>query len=212
MATLQQIRTTVSRKLKDPNNTSLSAAVVDAEINRSIRYYSTYRFWFNEELVDITLTADNQVVPNIPSDFVSELQVNGLLLIDSQVKINLQKLHPNDFTSRDDDQTGRPAFYTYRDGQFLLLPTPQQAYTLKFRYLKSYSDLSSDSDTNDFTDNAEDLIILHTLKNVFAEDKQDMELSAQYAALELQELKTLKSRTDNLNGSGYLQARSILET
>lgn len=210
MATLKQIRDRVARKLKDPDFTSLSASIVDDEINRAIRYYSNFRFWFNEDLSDITLTASAQVVPSIPSDNFMELKTNGLMLIDNQVKVTLQKLSPDDFFAMDYEQTGRPEYYTYRDYQYLLLPIPQEAYTLKFRYLKKYTALSSDSDTNDFTDNAEDLLMLHVIKNVYAEDKQDMELSAYYSNLEGMELNALRNRTDSRNGAGYLQAETII--
>lgn len=212
MATLQQIRERVSRKLQDPDNTDRSVAVINDEINRSIDYYQNYRFWFNEDQANITLNVDDNVVPNIPSDLISELQVNGLLLIDSQVKIDLIKLLPNDFFERDQDQTGRPYFYTYRNGEFLVFPTPQQAYPVRFRYLKSYTDLVNDSDTNDFTDNAPDLIMLHTLKNLYAEDKQDSQYASYYAELERSELMALRERTDNLNGTGRIKGHSILET
>lgn len=212
MATLAQIRSRVARKIKNPDMTgSITSAVITEEINRSIRFYEKYRFNFNEELATITLTANIQVVPSIPADLSSPLYVNGLMVIDSQVKINLQKLLPDDFFNRDQDQTGRPYFWTYRDGQFLLLPTPDSAYPLKFRYLKAYADLSGDSDTNDFTDNAEDLIMLHTVKNLYAEDKQDPESAAYYQALEDKELKSIMEKSDDFEASGFLSNNTILE-
>lgn len=212
MADLQTIRNAVARKVQDPDMTgSLTSTIVDYEINRSIRYYEKYRFNFNEDLSTITLTANTQVVPDIPSDLSSPLYVNGLMLIDSQVKISLKKLLPDDFFNRDDDQTGRPYFWTYRDGQFLLLPTPDQAYSLKFRYLKSYADLSGDTDTNDFTDNAEDLIMLHTVKNLYAEDKQDPESASYYQALEDKELASIMEKSNGYNSTGFLTNNSILE-
>ncbi len=210
MATLKQIRDNVARKSQDPNFTSRSALVVTDEINRSIRYYQNYRFWFNESLSTITLTSGAQVVPSIPSDVISELQVNGLMLIDAQVKIDLKKLSPVDFFVMDDDQTGRPEYYTYRNNEFLLLPTPNQAYSLIFRYLKLYPDLVNDNDTNDFTNNAEDLVMLHTLKNIYSEEKQDAENGALYSELERVELASLRTRSDNRNKSGYLNSYSIL--
>lgn len=211
MTTLAQIRTRVARKIKNPDMTgSITSAVITEEINRSIRFYERYRFNFNEDMATITLTANTQVVPSIPSDLSSPLYVNGLMVIDAQVKVNLQKLLPDDFFNRDQDQTGRPAFWTYRDGQFLLLPTPDSAYPLKFRYLKAYADLSADSDTNDFTDNAEDLIMLHTVKNLYAEDKQDPESAVYYQALEDKELKSIMEKSDDFEASGFLSNNTIL--
>lgn len=212
MATFGQIRNRVGRKIQNPNFTgNLSASVVEEEINRSVRFYENYRFFFNEELASITLTAGQKVVPSIPSDIQSPLYVNGLMIIDSDIKITLEKLSPTDFFNRDYDQTGRPYFYTYRDGEFLLTPVPQENYTLVFRYLKAYPDLSGDSDTNDFTNNAEDLIMLHTVKNLYAEDKQDPESAAYYQALEDKELEAVLERSNDYNSTGYLSNYSILE-
>lgn len=210
MATLQQIRESVRRKLIDSESTAFSDSVLNEEINRSIKYYSRSRFYFNETLSTITLTAGAQVVPSIPSDLQSELQVNGLMLIDNQVKIDLEKLLPDVFFENDYEQTGRPIYYTYRNDQFLLLPIPQEAYSLILRYLKTYSDLSADSDTNDFTDNASDLIMLHTLKNMYNEDKQDLENGARYQELERMELLSLKERDKSRLGTGQLYAETIL--
>lgn len=212
MATLAQIRERVSRKTKDRDNTALSAPEVDFEINRAVEFYSNQRFWFNEDLADITLTAGNQVIPSIPSDLSSELQVNAITLIDDQVKVNLIKLLPSEFVERDDDQTGRPYFYTYRDGQYLLLPTPNEAYPIKLRYLKTYADLVADGDTNDFTINAPQLIMLHAIKNIYAEDNEDSARGQYYQSLEDRELRMIKKRTDQRNSTGYLYNHSILET
>lgn len=211
MATLKQIRDRIAQKSKDPDFTSLSASDVDYEINRAIRFYSPFRFWFNEELSDITLTAGTQTIPSIPSN-INELQVNGILLIDDQVKVDLIKLQPSEFLERDDDQTGRPYYYTYRDGEYLLLPTPNEAYPIKFRYLEKYATISSDSDTNDFTDNAEELLMLHALKNIYAENKENEQRAAAYASLEDAEFKRLQRQTDSRNSTGLLYNHSILET
>lgn len=212
MATLKQIRDRVARKSQDADFTALSASVVDSEINRAIRYYQNQQFWFNENLTTITLTAGSNIVPNIPSDVISELQVNGLTLIDQQVKIDLKKMPTNLFMERDFNQTGRPMFYTYRNRQYLLQPIPQEAYTLQFRWLKLYADLVNDNDTNDFTINAEDLIMLHTLKSIYAEDKEDTERGMYYQGLEDSELKSLQKRNDDRLSTGELTVNPILST
>lgn len=212
MATLGQIRNRVGRKVQNPDFTGvLSASVVEEEINRSIRFYQNYRFYFNEARSTITLTADSNVVPSIPSDLLSPLYVNALMVIDDDIKVTLQKLSPTDFFNIDNEQTGRPEYYTYRDNQFLLIPVPEQNYELEFRYLKSYADLSGDSDSNDFTENAEDLIMIHTVKNIYAEDKQDPASASAYQTLEDQELSSLMTRSNDYNSTGYLSNYSILD-
>lgn len=210
MATLKQIRDRVARKSQDTDFTSLSVSVVNSEINRAIRYYQNQQFWFNEDLKVITLVSGSNVVPDLPSDLISELQVNGLTLIDAQVRIDLKKIATNLFMERDFNQTGRPLYYTFRNQEYLLLPTPQEAYTLEFRWLKLYPDLVNDDDTNDFTVNAEDLIMMHTLKNIYAEDKEDTERGLYYQTLEDSELKSLQKRNDSRLSTGELTIDTIL--
>lgn len=213
MADLSTIRSSVLVKMQDPDGlaTVSSPALVDSEINRSIRYYQNKRFWFNERKADITLVAGQQDIPSIPSDVITELDVNGLLLVDDQVKIDLIKLPPDVFFQRDDDQAGRPYYYAYVDNTYKVLPTPSEAYPLQFRYLKKYDALVNDSDSNDFTVNAQDLIMLHTLKNMYAENKQDAALSLAYDSLEKSELGALLKRSDARLSSGVLTTHSVLE-
>lgn len=210
MATLQQIREAVSRKSKDPDNQARSAAVVDAEINRSIQYYQNDRFWFNEVSTDITLVADQPTVPSLPSDFTSELQVSGLTLIDNQVRIVLNKILPDEYSIRNDESSGRPYYYTYRNGDLYMLPYPDRVYTLRLRYLQSYDDLVNDADTNGFTNNASDLIITHTLKNIYGEDKEDAERASYYNSIAKMEYDKLKLRTQKLEASGLIYGETIL--
>lgn len=211
MATLAQIRERVSRKIQDENNTAQSASVVDYEINRAVRFYSRYRFWFNEKMADLTLTSGTQAIPSVPSDNVSVLRVNGIMLIDDQVKITLTYLLPDEFFSRDDDQTGRPYYYTLRNGEYLLLPTPNEAFPIKFRYLQKYADLVNDSDTNDFTDNAEELLMLHATKNLYAEDKNDPTYAVALAELERAELAALMKQTSDQISTGCLDINPLLD-
>lgn len=210
MATLAQIRSRVSRKIEDPNNTAVSASVVNEEINRAVRYYSKYRFFFNEDMASITLTANSQIIPSIPADLLSPFTVNEIMIIDSQVRVTLQRLDPISFFNRDQDQTGRPYFYTYRDGQFLVLPTPDQAYLCRFRYLKKYAALSADGDTNDFTDNAEDLLMLYAVCNLYSEDKQDPATGMSYRDSLKKEFDNLTMQSNAFNASGYISNDSIL--
>lgn len=211
MATLQELRTRINRKLKDPNNTARSPEVITEEINRAIRYYQNRPFTFNEGLITLTAQSGTQRLTGLPSDLNMELQDGGLILIDNQVRIDLIKLPPANFAERDDDQTGRPYYYTYRDQSYDLLPTPQQDYPVQFRYLIRYEDLVNDSDTNAFTENAEDLLVAHVLARLTAEDKQDTQLGTYYEQLRLDELKALRDRTDARLSSGFVRSESILD-
>lgn len=211
MATLAELRTIISQKIKNPYlEGDITASVVNAEINRVIRYYQQKKFYFNTKTVEITLIANEQAVPSLPSDLLSPIFVNSLLLIDSDVQIPLTKLLPDAFAKMDRNQTGRPFWYTYRRDSFLLLPVPASAYTLEFSYLRDYPALVNDGDSNDFSIYAENLLIMSVIKHLYAENKDDLEKASGYQELEDKELRELQSVSRDYEASGELTIYSIL--
>lgn len=210
MATLKQIRDSIAAKSKDSNFTAVNESLVDYEINRAIRYYETTRFWFNEAQSDITLNVGDNVVPNIPSDSIAPFLVNGVTLVDNQIKEPMEKKLPDFYDSMDAEQTGRPSIWTYKNGQFLVLPYPASAYILQFRYLKSYTGLVNDNDTNDFTKYAQDLISMRALSTIYTEYKEAPDLAQFYEGRAASELVSLTKRTNMLNASGRLEVNTIL--
>lgn len=210
MATLKQIRDSIAAKSKDKNFTAVSSALVDQEINRAVGYYKTHRFWFNESVSVTNLVTSQKEIPNIPSDILTLLQEDGLTIKDGQIKVNLRKITPEQYDEMDEEQTGRPEYFTYRNSEYLILPYPSETYQATIRYLKDYDDLVNDSDTNDFTTNARYLIEMRALSTIYTEFKEDPELATFYEGREKQEYDTLELRTNNLLASGSLEVCTII--
>jgi hypothetical protein len=59
--------------------------------------------------------------------------------------------------------TGPPAEYAIWDGIIYLGPTPDAVYTINREYMQTFVDLSADSDHNDLTDNAWELLLYKAL-------------------------------------------------
>lgn len=214
MTTFASLKTTVSRKLQDPNNTAVSAADVGTAINDAINYWKFRRFWFNEasSLNNVLPAQTSDITSLLPSDFLVELPENGFTIPYSQITYPLEKVSPQQF---DDDSIdngyGLPFEYTWRAQKYYIYFSPQITYALNIYYLKDYDALSGASDTNDFTEFADQLIIYETLSRLSGEDRQDLQMDNTYAAKAEREYTNLTQRSFKQTGSGRLDVDTILQ-
>lgn len=211
MATFAELKTETSELLLDPSNTAISAATVAASINASIAYWKFRRFWFNEGTYDSTMIVDDPVI-YLPSDFLVEMPMNaGFVINYSGARYPLVKYNPKEFDDiYSDDNSGLPQIYTLKDGVYNAHPIPDSAYVCKVWYLKDYVTLSADGDTNDFTNNASDLIKYWALSKLYAERRQDEKMSEYYSARAIDEYDNLQIRNSKSNKTGHLTIHSIL--
>jgi hypothetical protein len=205
MATFADIKTRVSGRLLDPNNTAVSSADVAASINDTIRYWKSTEFWFNSKYADVTLTIEDGTIP-LPDDFYCPATKNGGFQIEySNQRYNLSKIEPTQYSAAwQDNGYGIPQSYARLGQSYEVLPLPDRAYTLKCLYLKEYADLVNDADTNDFTNNASRLITLWTCANLIAELRQDEKMESYFRQACMDELRQLQQMTGNLNSTGTL--------
>lgn len=204
MATLAEIRNSIAVKLQDETNQGVSAASITAAVNDAIDYYKNERFWFNEAVSTITLTQGNPVVPNIPADFLVELEDGGLSILYNQITYPIYKRPSALFDAENIQGNGIPYIYTYRNKAFELYYYPQTNYALTLRYLRDYADLSDTSPTNAFTENAATMIVYDALSRIYAELKQDEKMESYYSARAANEKSNLMKRSSALTGTGRL--------
>ena len=203
MATFATIR---SRIADDINRSDLTSQINTA-INRAISYYAKrYRFWFNET------TATFNTVASQGSYTSTDTSITNIREID-YVKIAIQsnnnyELVPVTYKTLQDDNvsnhTGDPAEYAYYKENFFLYPVPNAAKTITVSYVKSYTDLSADADTNDFTEEAEDLIESHASAWVYARVLKDYDAATVSKAEEKEALAALMSETARMISTGRI--------
>lgn len=213
MSTFAQIKSKVSRKLLDPNTTAISGADVGDAVNEALDYWKKSQFWFNEGSAVATMVPGQaNFTALLPSDFQYEDQQNGFVIVDGQVFYTLEKKSPKDFDyDAVQDSQGLPYIYTYRNKQYECYFQPDQAYTLNIYYIKDYADLVNDSDTNDFTEEASELLVYEALSRLIGEDRQDLQMNNTYAAKADREAKNLKQRSAKQTGTGRLEVTTILD-
>lgn len=210
MANFGDLITAVSQKL---DQTYLSRSQVGTAINETIDYYQNEALWFNEGISVTNLVIDSNIIPNIPSAFLFELEDNGFVINYSNVNYPLKKLHPVEY---DDiylnNSSGLPFCYTYKAGQFLCYFNPDQAYQITIYYIKDYPYLVNDSDSNDWTVNCNRLIQAKTLADLLLDQRKDPERMAVYLQKAADELESIKDQSDRKRTSGFLITNNIIDT
>lgn len=204
MSTLAQMR---SRIADDLNRTDLNTQI-DVAINRAIEYYyKGFRFWFNEKTATFNTVA-NQVnygsADSIPTDMM-EIDFVKIAFASTDNEELIPRTYDYIQQANVGSYAGRPADYAYYKENFWLYPVPSQAWTVTVSYAKSYTDLSADADTNDFTEEAEDLIESRAEWWLYKRIIKDYDLAQASKAEELEALSTLISETERIVKSGFVR-------
>ncbi len=210
MATFGELKTKISKRLQDTQGTAVSTSDVADAINTAITFWKKQKLWFNEASTTISLTLGNPIISGLPSDFQFELSDNGFVIEKSKMRYILKKVPPVQYDNENIEGNGLPEIYTWKAGVFYVYPYPQEAYTTKVYYIKEYADLANDNDTNDFTINADQLIMYEALSRLHGEMRQDEKMEAYYSARAQEEFSNLSSFGKRKSGSGQLTIETIL--
>lgn len=206
MSTLAQIR---ARVADDINRADLNTQI-DLAINRSIEYYyNLERFWFNETTTTLSLVANQEsydTADGLASD-IAEIDYVNIVLSST----NYQPLIERPFQWIQDMNQGRstgdPTDYSWYQNKLYFYLIPNQVRTVNIFYKKTYSDLTLDADTNDYTTYAEDLIESRAGWWVYKRILKDFTAADQMKMMEMDALTTLRNRTsDMIGGSGQISA------
>jgi len=196
MATYGDIKTRVAGNLV---RTDLGTEIGQA-INDAINEYASTRFWFNETR-SVTFntvqgqqfygTSDSSSIPY----FVS---IEQLILTDNGQRYQILRVTNDELERADQPSTaqGRPYLYAYFNKQIRLWPPPPATvYSIRVTGYLTLAELTDDTQTNVFTENAANLIRLSALRRVYSEIIRDdasaqTMLLAEQAALERLNVET----------------------
>lgn len=206
MSTLSDLRTNIA---DDINRSDLSTQI-DKAINRAIRFYRRDRFWFQETSGTFATVASQQVystADGIPSD-IAEIDyvkitydTNWIVELDPATLQEVQNLNIGNYT-------GKPEKYAFYQQKFYLWPLPDAAYTVTVFYTKNYTDLSSGSDSNDYTNYAQELIENRARWWLNMRIIKDMEAAKSDKEMEIESLNALRAETERYISSGQITATS----
>lgn len=210
MANLGTLVTRVSARLKDPNFTAVSRAEVVNVINDAIGFYGNNRFEFNEFEETVNLTTGNPLLTLTTNTSPERIfNTNGIVINYGKIRWEVKKVSSQEYDALNVEGLGIPFAWTWRNGKYLVYYYPSADYQAIVRGLKAYAPLANDSDSNDFTVNADRLLLYETLSRLSAEFRQDDKMEAYYTAAAKREYASLQQSKRQHVGTGRIQVGEL---
>lgn len=189
MSTFGQIQDRINNDIL--NRTDLTAETVRA-VQAAVRHYERRRFWFNETSAGFLLTAATRVM-TFPVNF---LVLDRLEVIQSSVPYQLVQKSFEFGRDLNPNTTGLPTTFFFYQNQAQVWPIPNINYSVNAFGVLQFAVLSATADTNDWTSAAEDLIVYHASKHMWANILRNTEEAVKFAELERQSLSMLEQHTE----------------
>lgn len=211
MATFSEMKTWVSKRLQDPDNTAVSSGDVGDLINQALNYWKNVRFNFNERTVVDTLTQGDATLP-IPADWLVPATDDAVVIEYSGIRYVLKKLveplYNGIYLS---NGIGQPWWYSKQaDEGYQVYPIPDRDYDVRLFYLKNYDDFSDDADENDFSTYGKNLLQYTAAAYGSRDFRQDMAMYQAFWQQALDEEQNLLVTTRKENATGTLVTYSAL--
>ena len=188
MATFREMQDRIN--LDYLNRTDLTNETKRA-IVRAIKHYEKLKFWFNQTATALAIgTASVSVA--IPADF---LAMEFVTVRDSSIdSIVVQRAFDRiAYQNSNTALSGVPKEISYFKDALYFTPKPSSATSLTLYYTHSLAALSADTDTNQWTSAAEDLIVHHATADMLANVLRvtDRSQYESHKAWEAEAMKTL---------------------
>jgi hypothetical protein len=155
---------------------------VKRAILSAIRYYERQRWRFNETATAIATIAGQSYLA-LPANFLvlDALQISAYGTLSPLLPTNLDGLLTLRFTV----DTGVPTHFYMRQNRIEIAVVPDSAYSCPLYYLKTLPELSADTDSNSWTSNLhQDLIVYHATKLLWSNTLRNPNEASRYAQLE----------------------------
>lgn len=211
MATAGALCTTIIGDL-GRNDTSLSDLVL-IDIQSAIRGYEGERFFFNEQLISLTLSATDTYALSLfatAGTCADIIEVDGMsVAISTTRNYDMQQISYDQMSSRrNNGANGNPTHYAIFNRSVFVDPKPTTALTVTMAAHIKATEIAAGgfSTSNVWTTEASELTRNAALKRFYARRQKDMDSANAVALLETDEYNRLKRRTDALTDSidGYL--------
>ncbi len=197
------MKTRVGNELK---RAELTTEIRDAIIS-SLAFYKRQRFRWNTARATLTLQPNVEYY-QLPTDFI---EADTLVLRSSGDELDYLEERTHHWTDREKEWDGyrsRPDIFSIQTNELRMYPVPDRSYTALMSYVFEQSEISasaSDSASNEWMTNGEELIRLHTkvdmLTNVIRGPESFQE-AALLAGREHEVLKQLRKEYKRSQSSG----------
>jgi hypothetical protein len=207
------MKTWVSKRLQDPNNTAVSSSDVGDLLNEALNYWKNIRFHFNEKTDSTTLLSGNPAVP-LPTDWLCPSINDSFVIQYSGIRYPLRKISETMYNAFYlSNGVGQPWYFArLANSEYQVYPIPDRDYTLLRYYLKNYDNFSADGDSNDFSIYAENLLKYTAAAYGSRDFRQDMTMYQAFWAQAMIEENSLLTTTRKDNATGSMTIYSMLNT
>lgn len=187
MATLGDLKARIKTEMVRTDLDDDLSSTLALHIQRACEYFSDERFWFNAYIGNVSTVPGVQTV-NVPVAIrrVERVSIPSLLV---EVREVLLTEFP-DFVA-----SAIPQVYAYDNDALIMYPTPDQAYSLRIVGTKQIDAPVEDTDSNQWTNEAQDLIVARAKMTLYRDQFRDPEGVELAAAATQEELTRLKRET-----------------
>lgn len=204
MSTFGDMITRISDELK---RSDITTAQIENAIISSVEHYARYRLFFNETVTTQSTTASQNYI-DVPTDFVEED------MLEITVGSNTYELQKIEYTElikmgQGNTSTGQPVFYAYYRDRFRLHPTPNNTYTVTIHYVKKLATLVDSTDSNEWTNDAEELIRIRAKKDIFMNHIRNYPAARIMDEYEKEAFNSLMGYSNRITGTGRIKARYL---
>ena len=190
----------------DIARSDLGNQISDAVLS-AIAHYESERFYFNDSRSVITFStiinqpsygaAENSYLPGI-------VRVDALFLEETNITpYPLERYTPVDLEMLSPTTTGKPTAFSHRTN-IRLWPKPNAVYTMRVHGVYRLTTLSSDTDSNDWLTDAEELIRSAAKRRLYGHVLRDFEGATAMAMAEQECLSRLRAETSMRTGIGKI--------
>lgn len=187
MATLGDLKTRIKTEMVRTDLDDELASTLDLHIQRACEFFADERFWFNAYIGSLTTVPGSRTV-DVPVSIrrVDRVSIPSLLV---EVREVLLTEFPDFIAS------SIPQVYAYDNDALIMYPTPDQAYSLRLVGTKQIDAPVNDSDSNEWTNEAQDLIVARAKMTLYRDQFRDLEGVEIAKAATQEELTRLKRET-----------------
>jgi hypothetical protein len=187
MATLGDLKTRIKTEMVRTDLNDELASTLDLHIQRACEYFADERFWFNAYIGTVACVPGSQTV-SVP---VAIRRVDRVSIPSIQVEVREVLLTEfPDFVA-----SAIPQVYAYDNDALIMYPTPDQAYSLRVVGTKQINAPATDADSNEWTNEAQDLIVARAKMTLYRDQFRDLEGVGIAKSATEEELTRLKRET-----------------
>lgn len=170
----------------DLNRTDLTTQIKKA-ITRAILFYQKEPFWFKETSKSFNTIAAQKIYTTTDTSITDIDRIHFMKAVINSANYKITEKPLSFIEDRNPNNAqGVICYYAWWQNQIYFYLVPNQIWAVTVYYTKTYTPLSADSDTNDWTVYAEDLIEARARKWLYARVIKNVQ-NAQIAELEEQQ-------------------------